>query len=396
MPAFAPMRWESYVLERGPAFRRFWAARFAELARERRRALLVVGLGFDPRVASAAEELVAAGGGGLVGACLVNYDEGEDSPSRQYGSHVQRNRARITSVILGSGGVVRVAEVPVIDDGRRVGGRHAAARVRDTFAFGEYEDLIVDISALPRSIYFPLLRGLLVSHDESVRAIRGGAAGLPDPANLHIVLHECAGFDACIREELTERADWLPGFSAKADMEQFRDQPRIWAPVLDERQEESLRRIEQKIKAGRDTLEICPVLPFPATNPRRGDELLIEYRRLFVEEWEIELRNIIYAAEDNPFDVYRELCRLHDRFNEALTPLRGAKMIASAHSSKVLSLGVLLAAHDREGIAVAHVESTGYHVTGTMTLPTAGTLCEMWVAGEPYLGPHMGRTGVIR
>jgi len=35
--------------------------------------------------------------------------------------------------------------------------------------------------------------------------------------------------------------------------------------------------------------EICPVLPFPALNPRRGDNLVLEYRDLLFDRLRIDL-----------------------------------------------------------------------------------------------------------
>ena len=59
-------------------------------------------------------------------------------------------------------------------------------------------------------------------------------------------------------------------------------------------------------------------------------------------------------------------------------------MIISAHSSKLLSLGALLAACDRPEVAMAHVEAQGYQVDGKLTPPLDAVLYEIWIAGEPY------------
>jgi len=198
-----------------------------------------------------------------------------------------------------------------------------------------------------------------------------------------VTLAESPTFDASVREQLTERAEFLPGFLGTLELEQDEDMPRVWAPVLGEQQLEALKLIEQKARVLDNAPEICPVLPFPARDPRRGDRLLLEYRGLF-DSWRVDSRNIIYASEHNPFDVYRQLCALYDRYSRALQPLRGAKMIISAHSSKLLSLGALFAACDRPEIAVAYVEAQGYQVAGPLTPPTDAVPFEIWIAGEPY------------
>lgn len=367
------LRWHSYVLERDKGFHSFWRQRSAESGT---RILVIAGLGFDPRMPRGIEALVACQNEGAVDAWLIDYDEGELSPSRQYVEHVERNRTRATSLITSTGGNVRSCTIAMVEDERKVGGRRVAqlAKAED---LAPYTDVVVDISALPRSLYFPLLGQLLKIHDRTRNQGRHAV-----PANLHVVICENPQLDARIQEELSERADYLPLFSGQAALTQDQDIPRIWAPVLGEGQGMALQRIEQLIKATGKAPEICPVLPFPATDPRRGDRLLLGYRQLF-ETWEVELRNIIYAAEWNPFDVYRQLCRLHDRYRDALQPLRGAKMIVSAHSSKLLSLGVLLAAHNRE-IAVAHVEVDGYVMQNPPQEDENGEMYEIWIAGEPY------------
>jgi hypothetical protein len=276
-----------------------------------------------------------------------------------------------------SGGTLQDIVVPLMEDGRRaVGWRVGTLAAADGLA--DYGDVVVDISALPRTLYFPLIRYLLQLHDSSSASNPTAAV----PANLHVALVESPTLDGRIREELTERADYLPGFLGTVELQQDEDVPRVWAPVLGEQQAEALKLIEQKISILDNPPEICPVLPFPAADPRRGDRLLLEYTQLF-NAWRVDLRNIIYASEHNPFDVYRQLTRLHDQYVLALGPLGGAKMIVSAHSSKLLSLGALFTACDRP-IAVAHVGAQGYHFDNPADKAVNGSPCEIWIAGEPY------------
>lgn len=371
------MRWNSYVLERGAMFTTFWQNRFSDRPEDAGRVLLIAGLGFDPRTPRALQALVDCCPQGMLDVRLLHFDEGPDSISQKYVQAVTRNREAIETSIDKHGGAIENLTIPMLDDGRRVGGRRVGQLVIAA-GFDAYKDVVVDISALPRTLYFPLIRSLLQARDASMRE-----GGKPIPLNLHVVLFEAPALDGAIREELTERADYLPGFGGTVDLEQDEDMPRVWAPVLGEGQAEALKIIVQKITGNDNPPEICPVLPFPAVDPRRGDQLLVEYRSLFAA-WRVDLRNIIYASEQNPFDVYRQLCRLYDQYLSALRPLRGAKMIVSAHSSKLLSLGALLAAYDRPEVAVAHVEAQGYQVEGDIQGPIDGEMFEIWIAGEPY------------
>ena len=127
------------------------------------------------------------------------------------------------------------------------------------------------------------------------------------------------------------------------------------------------------------------VLPFPARNPRRGDDLLLELRVLIFDRIEVEPRNFIYADEANPFDVYRALGQLHARYTRALEPLGKATVITSTHSSKTLSLGVMLASSEYQ-LPVVTAEAHHYDLhdqhTVEQLLPHTKLLC-LWLLGEP-------------
>ena len=56
----------------------------------------------------------------------------------------------------------------------------------------------------------------------------------------------------------------------------------------------------------------------------------------------------------------------------------------SAHSSKLLSLGVLLAAYEHK-LAVAHVEPTDYDFDQKAVDLEANELFEVWLTGEAYV-----------
>lgn len=364
------LRWDQYHIEKGSGVREFWRRR-----RVGGRTLLVMGLGFDPRTPLMLE-LLAGAGAGPIDVRLLHFDEGPDSASQKYAGEVAANEAAVRALVARVDGRITDIHVPMIEEDRRVGGRRVGTLATDV-GFQGYSDVVVDISALPRALYFPLVRTFLKTFDSS----RAGANS--ETTNLHVTLSESPTFDASVREQLTERAEFLPGFLGTVELEQDEDMPRVWAPVLGEQQSEALKLIEQQARVLDNAPEICPVLPFPALDPRRGDRLLLEYRGLF-ESWRVDSRNIIYASEHNPFDVYRQLCALYDRYSRALQPLRGAKMIISAHSSKLLSLGALLAACDRPEVAVAYVEAQGYQVDGPLTPPTDAVPFEIWIAGEPY------------
>jgi hypothetical protein len=78
-------------------------------------------------------------------------------------------------------------------------------------------------------------------------------------------------------------------------------------------------------------------------------------------------------------------------YRRALAPLGGCKAVVSAMSSKLLSVGALLAAYELKAstgdehvdVGVAHVETHGYALSRTKNAPSA-TLFDLWLAGECY------------
>lgn len=109
-----------------------------------------------------------------------------------------------------------------------------------------YSDLVIDISAMPRSVFFPLIAGLLAQID-------GRPSG--QAVNLHVMVSEDPALDAGIREEgVEEKAEFVATFTAGFD-EEGTNYPKVWVPVLGERRGTQLGRILDLVKPD----EICPV-----------------------------------------------------------------------------------------------------------------------------------------
>jgi hypothetical protein len=66
-------RWADYFLISGDNFTSFWSSL---LCSKPRNLLFVLGLGFDPRMCSAIQEIVKQGGEGLRNCMLLVFDEG--------------------------------------------------------------------------------------------------------------------------------------------------------------------------------------------------------------------------------------------------------------------------------------------------------------------------------
>jgi hypothetical protein len=350
------LRWRDYVLTKGDAGLAMWRTLFAE---RERNVLYVLGLGFDERMCAGLDSILRAGGTGRRDVCVLKFEEGPESASRSHGDLRLANEQRLAQLVSSHGcGISERSIALVSEDNRRIGGRSIAKAFANFDEFLGYTDVVVDISALPRGLYFPLIAKLLTMFDQQPTdgAVR----------NLHVVVAHSPALDMAIRDEgIDDSATFLHGFSAaEFEREATREQPRIWLPVLGRGQRIQLDRILTLVAPD----EICPVLPSPAQNPRESDDLILEYRQVLFDQLRVEPRNIIYASEANPFEVYRQIVRSVRQYKRALAPLSGCKAVVSAMSSKLSSLGALLAAYelrDAEGadhidVGVAHVDAQGY------------------------------------
>ena len=161
--------------------------------------------------------------------------------------------------------------------------------------------------------------------------------------------------------------------------------PRVWFPVLGENQDARLIKIREDLMPD----EICPVLPFPSREPRRGDEIMVSYQQTLFDDFQIEPRNILHASEFNPFEAYKQIYCAIDRYRDALADLGGCKAYVSPLSSKLLSVAALLACYDhktRKGanrrldVGMPYVESLSYgDVSQTTNDPRE--LYSMWIRG---------------
>ena len=369
-------RWDVYVMRGGSEFVPFWQSLVDS---GRRDLLFVLGKGFDPRMCKATETILSLGGEGNRQVLLIEYDEGPASPSKTHDELVEANVANLRRIFGRQGGISsRQIQMWSKDGRRRVGPRRAAGVFESLEMIADYTDVLVDISALPRSLYMPMINKLLHLIDSSSE---------DRTPNLHVLTEDNPSLDQLIvAEGLDDDATYLYGFESGIELEATAHIPKVWMPILGEGKVSHFQRMYQHIAPD----EIAPVLPFPCSNPRRTDNLILEYREELFDRLRIESTNIIYAPEQNPFGVYREVVSAATRYIDAMEVLHGCKVVLSVLSSKLLSVGALLAAYDlkraRKTVGIAHVQSEGYTMVREPTLlKSTGDLFEIWIAGEPYV-----------
>ena len=371
----ASARWNEYVLARGAGFGAFWV----DHVKRAKRILWILGEGFDPRMCVGLEAILALPSVPPVDVMGLTFDEGAASPSWLQADAIKGNRERLQRLAVPPGKLAARHVRVFAEDGRRVGSKSAAAAFNDGAELAAYSDVVVDVSALPRGIYFPLIAKLLHLHDDT--------AGLPPASwNLHVVVAENTGIERRIHDEgVLERADYVFPFHGGMGLEATALNPKLWIPVLGEGQAAQLERVHDLVHPD----EVCPVIPFPAANPRRGDDLVLEYREFLFDRLRVEPRNIVHVSERNPFQVYRQLRSTILRYRDALHPLGDCKAVLSALTTKLLSIGPLLVAYEFAGakvdVAIAHVEVQGYVLDENAAAEETPTeLVELWLAGDCY------------
>ena len=363
------MRWEHGFLCSGGQFVPFWAE-LAEASSQERRGLLIAGRGIDPRT-TVGPTALATSGFPIAKCCLIRLTNPFDLPDRPRNQAAAQNEATIHQLFVDA--EFQVADIEIRNEnGRLAGPALISALITNPGWLNGFTDIIVDITALPTSVAFPMLGTLIALFDaeqqESFLTF-----------NLHCIVCENPEIDQQVLSEGGDVAEYIGSFRGKAGLAGESDPVTNWIPVLGENHTSVLRKIHEMLSPA----EVKPFLPSPSRNPRRGDELVSEYRSLLFDTWEVGPRDFIYADERNPFDIYRQIGELAGDYDQFLRPLGAANTVVSTNSSKLLSLGVFLAAFEHR-LGVAHVEPTRYRL-GPMPVNHEGNeLFEVWLTGEPY------------
>jgi hypothetical protein len=215
----------------------------------------------------------------------------------------------------------------------RIGTENALRYVAD------YTDVILDISSMPRIAYLALITALL---SKLVPDKTSKAALWASGVNFQVLVAEDPALDGQIRsEDPSNDLVLIPGFSSALHAESVQEWPFVWFPILGENRVAQLEKV--LASAIPDLAEICPVLPHPSKDPRRGERLLVEYRRPLFDSRQTPTSNILYAHESNPFEAYRQLLGAMERYRESLSILGGCRLVVTPLGSKLITVGAGLA-----------------------------------------------------
>lgn len=358
-------RWADYFLTE--KFGDFWAKRLQEPSET---VCLLFGLGFDPRCIISLKKLSQIASPGQLSYVMLQLQtlSPDVQPGKVLHSMVAENAAKLAAIANAT--CVAKAEIMLQDAGRYpVGGRSSLTFVGSIFEqLKTFRHIIVDISGMPRSVFYPLISFLCKRADQGL---------LP---NIHVAVVDQAEIDSKIRLSEFGDADYIHTFRLEGSKKM------VWLPVIGSHERDRILKIFAQIKS--DCVETCPILPFPAVPLRKPDDILIENSDVLYQELGITPGNILLCDERNPFDIYRKILNIHDYYSAKLAPLMGEiTTVVSPLSSKLLSFGMLLAAIERH-LPVSYVEAGLYNVEGNAfeALATADyEPLEVWLTGEPYI-----------
>ena len=326
--------WDNCITNFDDAVDAFVADYFADATR---RVLLVAAAGFDPRSRRISKMLVDTLCDRL---SAVFIREERPGASDELIDRANENEAALKALVP----ECTILRIEVFaDDGAPVGGSRIVSLLGQHAIPDDVTDVILDLSALSIGIGFPAAKMLLEDCE-----------GAPN-RTFHLMIVSNPEMDDQISSVPSSRAGSVKGFALPVEAEGH-GLAKIWIPQLARGRTSALTQIGTVI--GR-CYKICPLLPFPARNPRRTDDLLSEYRPALVDEWEVDPRDVVYASERNPLDCYRTLSTLKTRFDRAMEGTYEPRMVLSPVGSKVLAAGALMAAIEHE-MAVQYLETESY------------------------------------
>lgn len=332
-------------------FKSFAAQYFGDSGRN---TLVVFGAGFDPR----AREIPAllAQSGPAIDAWILREDR--PAPHAANKRRADEATAALRALFRNS----HVVQFPVFEaDGALAvpGSLMNSAPMED---LKKYDDVVLDFSALSLGVSYPLAKLL---YDRGVVSRR----------NLHLAVTAAPEVDDSIRASYDDRVQSPRGFYRPAASEVAAAV--MWVPQLHSGLSTVLERVGQSFDRDSD---ICPIVPFPTRTIRRPEELFIEYQDLLNNVWRVDSRDVIYAAENDPLDIYRVLVRIARERKEVFEAVGASEIVLTPMGSKVVALGALMAALE-ENLSVSYVEARDYEPY----FPTTSEyeMMSVWLLGGP-------------
>lgn len=326
--------WQNCVAHFDDQVGAFVAEYFGEAERK---CLLVAAAGFDPRSRQIAT-LLAETLGNRLQALFIREERG--TPDVGLVAAAESNAKALAAMVPASD----IHSVEIFgNDNAPVAGMRIATVIGGYTIAPDITDIVLDMTALSIGIGFPAAK-LLLAHCES--------AGIA----LHIMIASNPELDDAIASEPGDRPMAVRGFAGVDQSGSPLDIARIWIPQLARGRSAALNDIGRSVG---ETYKICPVVPFPARDPRRADTLIAEYETQLVDEWQVDPRDLVYVSEHNPLDCYRTLSTLKARYDETVDQIFSPSIVLSPIGSRVMAAGALMVALEHD-LPVQYIETVRY------------------------------------
>ncbi|WP_029874738.1 hypothetical protein [Rhizobium leguminosarum] len=331
-----------------------------------RKCFLVAAAGFDPR-SPIIPNLLSKTLGSNLHAVFVREERGENN-EEVLRTSADQNEEELRKTISNS----RVERITIFDpaDNAPIGGNRVAAVLSGIQLPEGTTDLVLDMSALSMGIAFPAARILLDIAERS------------DGLNLHLMIASNPELDVSIVGEPGEKVQSVRGFAGNAGRDVDIPKARIWLPQLAQKRRGALERIKASLT---DLYKICPILPFPARDPRRADALIEEFGDEIRGDWAVDSRDFMYVSERNPLDSFRSIEMLRRRYENTVKDIFDPQLILSPVGSKVMAAGAMMAAIKYE-LTVQYVEVLRYEIDETAAKAPKMDIVHVWLDGPIYKG----------
>lgn len=309
-----------------------------------RKCLLIAAAGFNPRSRRVAS-LLADVLGQRLNAIFIREERGK--PDAVLVEAADMNEVALRKLVQ-----CEILKIDVFgDDDAPVAGS------RIVRALGTYEipsdvtDVVLDMTALSIGIGFPAARLLLEQCED-----RANCA-------FHLMIASSPEIEDKILSEPDSRPMAIRGFAGEDISSSNLKAAKVWVPQLAKGKSTALSEIG---KTSGEWYKICPIVPFPAGEPRRADALIDEYQSHLVNSWEVDPRDIIYASERNPLDCYWTLSTFAKQYRQAVTDIFAPTIVVTPIGSKVVAAGALMAALEHN-LTVQYIETVRYDFDPTET-----------------------------
>ncbi|GLI39586.1 hypothetical protein KI811_16245 [Geobacter hydrogenophilus] len=329
-----------------------------------RKVLLIAGAGFDPRAKENVLALHEILGNRLE--CIFIKEE-RPEPDPKLVQKANENLDQLTSIYPAS----TVIAIDIFaDDNAVVGGINIIKSLQDISIDG-FTDLIVDFSALSIGVSFPIVKCFfdLIVRDEL-------------KVNIHLLVISNPSMDGMICSVPNDRATEIRGFARSDRLYGEADKAKLWLPQLSGGRKEVLRRIHDSVVPH----DVCPIVPFPSGDVKKGDNIVIDFITELESEWRVDKRNYVYADENQPLDIYRTILKIDDQRRPVFQTFGGSVIILSPLGSKLLAIGALMAALERK-FPIVYVEALEYTVDWEkvdLLQTDTSKKAHIWLYGEAY------------